>query len=118
MRFNKLNSVNSGEVYNLGFGDFDEEKDGIDDLVISNNKDSQKILATVAAAVVSFTDLYPEVQVFATGSTPARTRFYVLGVSKNLKEITELFELWALNEKEWELFRENRPYLALLAKRK
>ena len=107
------------EIYNLGFGDFDPDTERVNDLSVSNNRDRDKILATVAAATIYFSDLYPEAQIFAEGSTPARTRLYVMGVAKHLKEITNIFEIWgALGERKWELFRENKPYVALLAKRK
>lgn len=36
------------DFYNLGFGDKDEETGNIDDEVITNNGDSEKVLATVA----------------------------------------------------------------------
>src|SRR5688572_9959597 len=55
------------DIYNLAFGDYNETEDKIDDLVISNNKDSEKVLATIAEAVVSFTDEYPEALVFCAG---------------------------------------------------
>jgi hypothetical protein len=41
-------------VYNLAFGDKNEINGEIDDKIISNNKDAQKILATVAASVLIF----------------------------------------------------------------
>ncbi len=76
-------------------------------------------MATVANATISFTNRYPTAYVFAKGSTPSRTRFYVMGILRNLKEITDLFEIWgAVSETEWELFEKNKVYLALLAKRK
>jgi hypothetical protein len=79
----------------------------------------KKVLATVAMAVISFTDHYPNSYVFAQGSTATRTRFYIMGISKYRIEITSIFEVWgALSGKVWELFRENRPYEALLVKRK
>lgn len=106
-------------IYNLGFGDFNEEEGRIDDLVVSNNEDSEKVLATVAAAVALFADNHPGALVFAQGSTSSRTRFYVMGISKYLREITSSFEIWgSLNTVEWELFSKNRPYKALLARRK
>ena len=40
-------------VYNLAFGDWDEQTNAIDDKAISNNNDSEKILATVASTVLS-----------------------------------------------------------------
>jgi hypothetical protein len=36
-------------VYNLGFGDVNVLTDEINDLIVTNNGDSQKVLATVAS---------------------------------------------------------------------
>ena len=47
--------TNVADVYNLGFGDKDMETGDIDDMVITDNKDSPKVLATVASTVYAFT---------------------------------------------------------------
>lgn len=52
--------INQEQVYNLAFGDKDAESGEINDLVISNNGDSEKVLATVIAAVYAFCDKYPK----------------------------------------------------------
>ena len=55
VQFNKIIITDSGDdIYNLGFGDFNEKENKVDDLVVSNNRDSKKILATVAATVLLF----------------------------------------------------------------
>ena len=59
--------------YNLGFGD-KLKNNQFNDLSISNNGDSQKVLATVAQAVLLFTSECPDAIIYASGSTPARTR--------------------------------------------
>jgi len=56
-------------VYNLGFGDYDESTNGINDLSVTNNGDSLKVLATVASTVYAFTEKYPNAWILATGST-------------------------------------------------
>jgi len=105
------------DIYNLAFGDLNEEEGTIDDLVVSDNKDSEKVLATVATAVMSFMKENPDVWVFAQGSTHSRTRYYTMGITKHLTEIYGSFEIWgALSDSEWELFRKNRPYKALLVR--
>ncbi len=115
--FSKLSGMDS--IYNLAFGDYNEAEKKIDDLIVSDNKDSEKVLATVAKAALLFTKQYPNAQVFVKGSTPSRTRFYCLGISKHLEEINDSFEiLGALNDREWELFKRNKTYDALLARRK
>ena len=55
-------------VFNLAFGDYDEATNGINDGTITNNGDSQKVLATVASTVYAFTGKYPNAWVHATGS--------------------------------------------------
>jgi hypothetical protein len=120
-RINKLVKYTESSVkgiYNLGFGDKLGDIDDFDDEIITNNQDSLRVLATVAATVYTFTDKYPDAIVFATGSTTARTRLYRMGISNNLQEIEEDFEvLGRLNEK-WELFEKNRDYDAFLLTRK
>jgi len=65
----------SGEnVYNLAFGDYDEETKNINDLSVTNNGDSLKVLATVASTVYAFIDKHPNASIVATGSTSIRTR--------------------------------------------
>ncbi len=61
--------TNLKDVYNLAFGDKDKNTGQIDDMIISNNGDSEKVLATVIASVYAFTDKYPDAYIYATGST-------------------------------------------------
>ena len=68
--------VNRQGVYNLAFGDKDPETGEIDGKVVSNNADSERVLATVVSAVFAFLDKHPDAWVFASGSTAARTRLY------------------------------------------
>lgn len=110
--------IQEPNVYNLGFGDINSLTDQIDDLVVTNNGDSQKVLATVANAVLHFTGLYPEAVIFATGSTPARTRLYQIGITNNLNEIVENFEVWGYVNENWSVFEINTTYQAFLVKRK
>lgn len=46
-------------VFNLAFGDYDKTTKSIDDLSITNNGDSLKVLATVASTVYAFTESIP-----------------------------------------------------------
>lgn len=63
-------------LFNLGFGDWNEELQDIDDSSRSNNGDRDKVLATVASTALAFTDHYQNALIFIEGSTPARTRLY------------------------------------------
>ena len=114
----QFSQTNLKDVYNLGFGDKNKKTGEIDDKVISNNGDSQKVLATVVATVYAFTDKYPNVWVYATGITKARTRLYRIGITNNLDEILEDFELYGLQTGEWQEFAKGVEYEAFLVKRK
>ena len=86
--------TNYKDLYNLGFGDNNTETGQIDDIVISNNGDSERVLATVVGTVYAFTDKYPDVWVYATGSTKARTRLYRMGISKYFEEAKNDFMIY------------------------
>jgi hypothetical protein len=113
-----FSETNLKDLYNLGFGDKDSITGKLNDLAISNNGDSEKILATVVSSVYAFTDQFPNSFIYATGSTRARTRLYRIGLTKYLKEITKDFELYGLHNDQWEAFEKEIEYEAFLAKRK
>ena len=114
-----LETRNGNDYYNLGFGDYNEDKRAINDLSVSNNRDRDKILATVAMTTLEFTSHYPDCKIVATGSTPTRTRLYQMGIAKHYKEISEMFDIQGLTEKSgWQPFTSGENYLALLVSRK
>ena len=89
-------------VYNLAFGDYDEEVKGIDDKAITNNGDSLKVLATVASTVYAFVEKHPKSWIVAPGSTEARTRLYRMGITNNLAEISDDFLIFGYtNDEKW-----------------
>lgn len=69
------------------------ETEEIDDLVVSNNSDSEKVLATVVAAVYAFFDKHLTSYVCATGSSDARTRLYRIGITKFYEQMADDFYL-------------------------
>lgn len=107
-------------VYNLAFGDYDETTNEINDLTVTNNGDSLKVLATVASTLYAFTKKYPNAIIFATGSTDVRTRLYRMGITKNLAEIKEDFKVYGLtiSENKWKEFIVGEEYEAFLITRK
>lgn len=105
-------------VYNLGFGDYDENIGGINDLIVTNNGDSQKVLATVASTIYAFSEKHPKAWIFATGSTSVRTRLYRMGITNNLIQIKEDFEIYGLTGNGiWEEFVVGEDYEAFLVKK-
>ena len=75
----KFSETNLKGLYNLAFGDKDLTTGDLNNLSISNNADSEKILATVVASVYAFTDRFPEYFIYATRSSKARIRLYRMG---------------------------------------
>jgi hypothetical protein len=114
----RYSEINIKGFYNLGFGDKDPITGFVSDLTATNNGDSQKVLATVAATLYIFTDKHPNAIVIATGSTQSRTRLYRMGITNNLKEIQKDFNILGLTEKDWEPFRKDITYGAFLVSRK
>jgi hypothetical protein len=106
------------DIYNLAFGDYNEETEAIDDSIITNNNDSQKVLATVASTLYVFTDKHPNVWVYATGSNSARTRLYRMGITTNIEQVLEDFEIFGLSDDSWQEFEKGKEYEAFLVKRK
>lgn len=96
VRFSLLRFA-SYSYYNLGFGDWNESKSEVDDSVVSNNRDAERVLATVASVIVDFFVHYPDAYVYFEGSPGGRTRRYQMGINKYWHEITISIEVYGLN---------------------
>jgi hypothetical protein len=106
------------QVINLGFGDWDAENKKVDDSTISNNNDRDKVLATVAATVLEFTDRHGHLPIFAQGSSAARTRLYQMGINANRSEVEKLFIVLGLADGKWLKFDAGINFEAFLVIRK
>ncbi len=105
------------DVYNLAFGDQDFAGD-INDLAVTNNGDTEKVLATVVAAVYAFFDRHPVAYVYATGSTRSRTRLYRMSITKFYEEIRDDFYLYGQTGNNFPKFELGKDYEGFLAQRK
>lgn len=110
--------TNVAGIFNLAFGDKDQVSGDINDTVVSNNGDSEKVLATVVATVYAFTDRYPNAMIYATGSTKSRTRLYRRGITRFIQEVTEDFDIFGEQNAEWEPFVKGVDYDGFLVRRK
>ncbi len=89
-RFTKIGE----DLYNFGFGDVDPTTGIISDTVVSNNKDGDKVLATIANIIVNFLTAYPNAEVFIKGTNDARTRRYTKWESSRyIDEISHTLEI-------------------------
>lgn len=105
-------------LFNLAFGDRNSFTGEIDDTSITDNGDTEKVLATVVAAVYSFTEHHPDAWVYATGSTEARTRLYRMGINKYFTIVARDFDLLGENNYKWEHYEQNKDYQAFAVRRK
>ena len=109
------------DIYNLAFGEL-LANGNINDSVKNNNKDRNKILATVAVTVYEFTARQPEKIVFFTGSSSERTRLYRMALTNNISELSLDFEIFGaiLEGKSFiiEKFMKGKDYNAFAIKRK
>ncbi len=105
-------------LFNLAFGDKDMLSGKMNDLAVSNNGDTEKVLATVVAALYAFCKRYPMAFVYASGSTKARTRLYRMGISKFIEQVqADFFIYWQLGDEFFE-FKSDIDYDGFLVQRK
>ena len=115
VQFQQMNIAN---LYNLAFGDKNADTGELDDKVVTDNGDSEKVLATVVAALYAFADRYPDAWIYATGSTSARTRLYRMGINKYFDIVEYDFDIMGEYHNEWEWYEHGRDYQALAVHRK
>lgn len=110
--------TNLNGFFNLAFGDKDEISGKIDDVVVTNNNDMEKVLATVVSSLFAFTDKYPDAWVYAAGSTKARTRLYRMGINKHYEEVEKFFHIFGHIDERWTEFDREIEFDGYLVQRK
>lgn len=114
----QFQQMNIDNLYNLAFGDKSLETGQVDDKIVTDNGDSEKVLATVVSAIYAFADTYPESWIYATGSTASRTRLYRMGINKYYEIVVEDFEIMGEFKNEWETYEFGKDYQAFAVHRK
>jgi hypothetical protein len=115
IQFQKMNHIN---LYNLAFGDKNIDTGQFDDRIVTDNGDSDKVLATVVSAIYAFTNLYPKSWIYATGSSTSRTRLYRMGINKYYAIVVEDFEIMGQYRNEWEVYEYGKDYQAFAVHKK
>jgi hypothetical protein len=115
VQFQKMNIEN---LYNLAFGDKNADTGEFNDKIITDNGDSEKVLATVVAALYAFADRYPNTWVYATGSTSARTRLYRMRINKYFDIVAADFDMMEEHQSEWDWYEFGKDYQAFAVRRK
>jgi hypothetical protein len=119
IRFSRVFAIAfDSPIYSISINDLDVFGNFINDRVVTNNGDMDKVLATVANAAAQFTDVYPEALIFARGSTASRTRLYRIQISRHIARLGQRFEIIGILESgRAERFTKDRPYEFFLARR-
>jgi hypothetical protein len=109
-----FSKISDNGLYNLAFGDLDTKTGNVNDRVVSNNGDSEKVLATVVQALYIFFNSYPTCIVVAKGSTKSRTRLYRMGISKFRGLVNNVLFIMGRETEvsDWEEFQLNKEYIS------
>ncbi len=117
----QFTQMEDDQVYNLAFGN-KKEDGGLDDNFINDNKDRDKILATIAYIIFLFTTHHPDKYIMLIGSNRIRNRLYRMAINVNFNELNNNFEIHGLLLKRGVLitrkFESNKEYHGFLVKRK
>lgn len=105
-------------IYFLTFGDKNELTGKLDDRVISNNGDRDKVLATVAEITLDFLAHHQDATVIAVGNTPGRSRLYQMSINSKWQEIREVYCVEGYFNNDWEDFQPGKYYEAFSIKLK
>jgi hypothetical protein len=106
------------KLYNLGFGDWNNETQNVDDKINTNNQDRQKVLGTVAETVLDFLENRSKSAVFAKGSTVSRTRLYQMNIAAYHEEIVkESLHIYGYENEEWKEFKKGINFEAFILRK-
>ena len=101
------------DIYNLGFGDLNEQG-FVDDAVVTNNGDRNNVLSTVVSTLFVFLDTFPDKKVFFKGGTDLRTQLYQRIIRNNYTTVSEILTVNGFVEDRWEPFQNDVEYTAFL----
>ena len=104
------------QLYNLAFGDWDDTAGYLDDTARTDNGDTQKVLNTVAIAVIDFMAGNSGAKLIVRGSTGSRTRLYQMNILRNLNEISKEFVAQGVKDGRLEAFSKDVNYEDFLLK--
>src|ERR1700742_2914523 len=86
-------SVDHYDIYTFG----DLRKDvTVDDKIVNDNKDRNKVLATIAMIIRDFISFHPDRSVFFCGNTPAKTRLFRMALSRHIGNMKDYFSIYGV----------------------
>ena len=109
--------INSNEqIYSLGLGDRDPTTNQIDDEVVTDNKDTRKVLATIGEIGRQFLETKSNAKIVFEGNTESKNRLYRMGINRNLNELNSKYSIFGFREQNltWERFNKKSDYIAFI----
>ena len=106
------------EVFNLAFGDYDEHTDRLDDSIVSDNGDRERILYAVANAAIDFFKKRPLGIILIRGTTKSRVRLYQIKIAIFWTEIKTHYEVLGYYQDRWAPFEKGVNYEEFLVFKK
>jgi hypothetical protein len=103
-------------TFNLSFGDKLSDG-GIEDNVVSNNGDTDMVLATVAATIPDFFTEYPTALLYFIGLGSVRTRLYQMTINKFMSLIPSEYLIYGELEGKLERFKPKTNYKSFVIKK-
>ena len=104
-------------IFNLSLVD-KNENGGVSDMVVSNNQDMEKVLATVIQTLPIFFADFENSRIYFSGSTPVRTRLYRIVIAKFYQDFERQYSIFGFINQAAEPFQEGRNYEAFLISKK
>ena len=106
------------DVFELIFGDFDNNTQSVDVNTVTDNGDRNKIIATVIECVRIFFQHQPGAWVVFRGSSISRNRLYRAAISNNIELFSKDFDLFGITNVGMEPFVKTGAYIAFAIARK
>jgi len=105
-------------IYQFRFGVIENTTGVIDEYIVPNNNDTNKILNTIVWILYNFTNRFPECLIRFSGSTKVRTRLFLMWLNRNWDFANKYFIIFGSKSNEkWVRCRYGIRYSALLIKK-
>jgi hypothetical protein len=85
-------------LWNLGFGDANEDESDFDDSIVTNNNDMRKVLQTVFKTILLFTDAYPNRKIYIEPVDKRRKLLYNRAFYETHEDVASIFLILAVAE--------------------
>jgi hypothetical protein len=99
--------------FNVAFGDYDFNQNKFDDKIITDNKDTIKVLATVIKIMLEFFEKNPDAEVLVEGNSTVRKKLYHKIVCDNWNQICLNFTIFGIINGHQEPFLSEKYYQKL-----